>query len=73
MTYFQTKNPNFDTSLRALEGKLLAFTGHLAFLRPFGIFYGYLVDYVVIWCIFSHFGRLYLEKSGNPALGKLGS
>jgi hypothetical protein len=32
-------------------------------LRPFGIFYGHLVDFVVFCYIF---GMLYQEKSGNP-------
>jgi hypothetical protein len=37
-------------------------------LRPFSIFYGRLVIYVVvIWYIFPRFGILHLEKSGNPA------
>jgi hypothetical protein len=37
-------------------------------LRTFDIFYGHLVNFVVIWYIFPHFGILYQEKSGNPAL-----
>jgi hypothetical protein len=36
-------------------------------LLQFGIFYGHLVYFVVIWDIFSRFGMLYQEKSGNPA------
>jgi hypothetical protein len=35
-------------------------------LRPLEIFYGHLVDFVVIWYIFPRFGMLYQEKSGNP-------
>jgi hypothetical protein len=30
-------------------------------------FYGHLVNFVVIWCIFPLFGILLQEKSGNPA------
>jgi hypothetical protein len=37
-------------------------------LRPFGLFYGHLIYFMVIWYIFSHFGMLCQEKSGNPAL-----
>jgi hypothetical protein len=45
----------------------------LAFVRtiwsislPFGIFCGNLVNFMVIWYMFSRFGALYQEKSGNP-------
>jgi hypothetical protein len=34
-------------------------------LWPFGIFYGHLVCFMVIWYIFSRLGILYHEKSGN--------
>jgi hypothetical protein len=33
-------------------------------LCPFGILYGRLVYFVVIWYIFPHFGMLYLEEYG---------
>jgi hypothetical protein len=36
-------------------------------LRPSGIFYGLFVYFLVIWNIFSRFGKLQQEKSGNPA------
>jgi hypothetical protein len=36
-------------------------------LWPFGIFYGHLVYFVVIWYNFPRFGMLYQEKSGNHA------
>jgi hypothetical protein len=51
--------------------------------RPFGICIFYLFGtyiyvwfsrfeyYVVVWCIFSHFGTSYLGKSGNPARSPL--
>jgi hypothetical protein len=32
------------------------------------MFYWHLVQFVVIWYIFSRFGVLYQEKSGNPGL-----
>jgi hypothetical protein len=51
------------------------FQGHLAYftaigyiLLPLGIFCTHLVYFMVIWYIFPHFGMLYQEKSGNPAL-----
>jgi hypothetical protein len=34
--------------------------------RPNGIIYGHFINFVVIWYIFSLFGMLYREKSGNP-------
>jgi hypothetical protein len=40
-------------------------------LLPFDIFYGHLVYFVVIWCIFPSGGILYQEKSGNLATGLL--
>jgi hypothetical protein len=35
-------------------------------LRTLGIFYDHLVYFVFVWDIFSGFGTMYLEKSGNP-------
>jgi hypothetical protein len=40
----------------------------LGILLPFGIFFGHLVYFMVIWNIISHFGKLYQQKSGNPGL-----
>jgi hypothetical protein len=37
-------------------------------LQQFGIFYGPLVYFLVVWYIFSRFGTLWPEKSGNPDL-----
>jgi hypothetical protein len=37
-------------------------------LRQFGLFCGHLVRFMVIWYVFSRFGMLYREKSGNPAV-----
>jgi hypothetical protein len=35
-------------------------------LRPLEIFYDLLAYFVVIWYIFTHFGIMDQEKSGNP-------
>jgi hypothetical protein len=45
-----------------LYGQLVYFTAIWYILRPLGIFYGYFM-------IFSSFGMLYGEKSGNPDRG----
>jgi hypothetical protein len=37
-------------------------------LRTFGKFYGHLVHFVFIWYIYSVFGIVHQEKSGNPVL-----
>jgi hypothetical protein len=37
-------------------------------LQTFGIIYDHLVQFVFIWYIFSGFGIIRQEKSGNPAL-----
>jgi hypothetical protein len=47
------------------------FLAHLVFLGPLGIFFGHLVHFWVIWYIFTRFGMLYQEKSGNPAVDEL--
>jgi hypothetical protein len=39
----------------------------LNILLTFGIFYDHLVHFELIWYIFSGFGIMYQEKSGNPA------
>jgi hypothetical protein len=70
MAYFQTKNPNLGTFWRVLQWEMrVYFMTVWSILRPFGIF-------VAVWCIlwlfgtyiFSRFGKLYQEKSGNPEL-----
>jgi hypothetical protein len=43
------------------------FNGHLKYLWTFGIFYDHSVHFVFIWYIFSSFGLIHQEKSGNPA------
>jgi hypothetical protein len=67
MVYFQTKNWNWGKFLRALKWKVLMyFVDSWSILRPFDIFYGHLVYFVVILYIFPSVGKLYKEKSGNP-------
>jgi hypothetical protein len=55
-----------------LEGLVMEdvgiFMAILSILRLHGIFYGHLVNFVVIWYIFPRFGMLYREKSGNPVV-----
>jgi hypothetical protein len=60
MVYLQTKNPNLGKFWRALDWKFLI---HFwAILRTFGIFYDHLVHVI----LFSGFGNIHQEKSGNP-------
>jgi hypothetical protein len=62
MVCFQTKNPTLDKFWRVLQWKMsVYFIGTWTILRTFG----HLVYFVVF---FPHFGILYQEKSGNPAL-----
>jgi hypothetical protein len=44
------------------------FYDHLEYLRPFGIIYGRLVSFVLIWYMFPILVCLDKEKSGNPDL-----
>jgi hypothetical protein len=68
MVYFQTENPNLGKFWKVLQWKMFGiFRAILSISRPTGIFYGHLVHFVVIWYIFTRFGMLYREKSGNPA------
>jgi hypothetical protein len=56
---------------RAFEWKMLVYFNAIWNIwQPFGKYYGHLVHFVVIWYMFSHFGILYQEKSGNRALKK---
>jgi hypothetical protein len=64
MVCFQTKT-NLGKFLRALDGKMLIYFMDIwNILRTFGKFYDHLVHFVLI---FSGFGILYQQKSGNPA------
>jgi hypothetical protein len=62
---FSNQNPNLCKFWRALEWYIL---WSWSILHPIGIFYGHLVNFVLLWYIFHHFGMLYQEKSGNPGL-----
>jgi hypothetical protein len=63
-----TKNPNLDKFWSALDWKMLRyFMAICNILWTFGIFYDNLVHFVFFWYIFSGFGFVYQEKSGNPA------
>jgi hypothetical protein len=67
MVCFQTKNPNLGKFWRVLQWKILVYFMTIwSILRPLEIFYGNLAYFVVIWYIFSRFGMLHQEKSGNP-------
>jgi hypothetical protein len=69
MVTFQTKNPNLGKFWRAIDGKMLTyFMATWNILQTFGIFCDHLVHFVFIWYIFSGFGIMYQEKSGNPAV-----
>jgi hypothetical protein len=64
---FQTKKPNLGKFWRALDWKMfIYFMPIWNNLWILGIFYDYLVNFVFIWYIFSGFGIMYREKSGNP-------
>jgi hypothetical protein len=80
MVGFQTKKSNLGKFRSALESKMLVYFMVIwNLLRSFGIFYGHLESFtviwyilwlfgnvVVIWYIFPRFGILCQEKSGNP-------
>jgi hypothetical protein len=51
-----------------MEEMLIYYTAVWFILRLLGIVCGHLAYFMVIWYIFSHFGMLPQEKSGNPAL-----
>jgi hypothetical protein len=52
MAYLQTKNPKLGKFWRVLQWKMLRPFGKHT-LRPFGIFCGHIVYFMVIWYIFS--------------------
>jgi hypothetical protein len=64
---FSNQKSNF---LKILEGLAMEdvgmFYGRLVPCTVFVMFDWHLVYFVVIWYIFSRFGILYQEKSGNP-------
>jgi hypothetical protein len=61
MVHFQTKNPNLGIFWSLAMEDVGIFYGRLVYFR-----YGHLVNLVNTWYIFSRFGILYKEKSGNP-------
>jgi hypothetical protein len=65
MVCLQTKNPKLGKFGMVLQWKMLVyFMDTWSILPSFVMFYGHLV--YVIGYIFSSFGILYEEKSGNP-------
>jgi hypothetical protein len=67
MVCFQTKNTNLGKFRRALDWKMFIYCMSIwNILRTLGILYGDSVHVVFIWYIFSGFGIMYQEKSGNP-------
>jgi hypothetical protein len=72
MVYFQTKNPNLGKFLMALDWKMLIYVMSIWYiLRTFRIFYDHWVHFVIIRYIFSGFGIMHQEKSGNPVVGSI--
>jgi hypothetical protein len=70
MAYFQNKNTNLGKILRVLQWKMLVyFMAILSISRPFSIFCGNLVYFMVLWNIFPVLDMLYQEKSCNPVPG----
>jgi hypothetical protein len=70
MVCFQTKNPNLGKFLMTLEWKMLKyFMAIWNIFGTFGIFCDHLVNFALIRYIFSGFGIMYQEKSGNPGVG----
>jgi hypothetical protein len=65
MVSFQTKNTNIGRFWRALNVDI--FYSHLEYFIDIWDFYDHLVHFVFIWYIFSGFGIIYQEKSGNTA------
>jgi hypothetical protein len=67
---FSSKNTNLGTIFRASDWKMWIFLWPfvICILWPFGIFYDHLAHFVFIWYIFSSFGIMHHEKSGNPAV-----
>jgi hypothetical protein len=60
MAYFQTKNPTLGKFWRDCNGS------GWSILSPFGLFCGHLEYFMVTRYIFTRFGTLSQEKSGNP-------
>jgi hypothetical protein len=68
MVCFQTKNPNLRNFWGTLDWKMFKyFMAIWNISGRFWIFCDRFVHFVFIWYIFSGFGIMYKEKSGNPA------
>jgi hypothetical protein len=69
MVYFQTKNPDLGKIFRALEWKMFSYFMTIRKIKqPFGVSYGRLVLFVVIWYAFPVLVCLDQGKSGNPGV-----
>jgi hypothetical protein len=67
MVCFQTKNPDLGKKIKASDWKILIyFMAIWNILWIFGTFCDHSVHIVFIWYIFSCFGIMHQEKSGNP-------
>jgi hypothetical protein len=65
--FFSNQKSKFGQILEGLRMKNVdIFWAIWNILRMCGIFYDRLVHFVFIWYIFSGFGIMYPEKSGNP-------
>jgi hypothetical protein len=66
MVCFRTKNPNLGKIFRVSDWKMLRILWPFGiFYWTFGILYDHLAHCVFIWYIFSGFGVMHQEKSGN--------
>jgi hypothetical protein len=67
MVYFQTKNPNLGKFWSALDRKILIYFMVICNIsQTLETLYYRMVHFMFIWNIFSGFGIMYQEKSGNP-------
>jgi hypothetical protein len=63
--FFSKQKSKFGQILEGLRWRNVDIVfGHLEYFTDIGDFYDH---FVFIWYIFSGFGIMYLEKSGNPA------
>jgi hypothetical protein len=65
--FFKPKIRKLGKFWRVLQWKVLVhYMAFWSILQLFGIFCDHLVNFLVIWYIFSRIGMFYQEKSGNP-------
>jgi hypothetical protein len=68
MVYFQNKNTDLGKLWSDFDWKLLIYFNVICnIVWTFGILYDHFVHFMLIWYIFSGFGIMHQEKSGNPA------